>query len=71
MSSLTKALVAVVLFAAWALGFFVLGWIATALAVGRLGLPTTYEMPIMGVMLLICLLTYAFLLNFVLSKVSR
>ncbi len=70
MSSLAKTLFAVILFGAWAIGFFVLGWIATAFAVGRLGLPPTYEMPIMGVMLLLCLLTYTFLLNFVLSKVS-
>ena len=71
MSSLAKALFALVLFGAWALGFLVLGWLATAFAVGLVGLSANYEMPIMGGMLLLCILTYAFVLNFVLAKVSR
>ncbi|MXP29210.1 hypothetical protein GRI58_10295 [Porphyrobacter algicida] len=65
-------LFAIVLFVVWASGFLVFSYfILGGLLFGKLGLSTDYEFPFMGVMLLICLLSFSFLVDFMLRKVAR
>lgn len=67
-----KATFALAFFAVWAIGFFLFSYfILGGFVFGPLGLSTEYEMPFMGAMLLFCLLSYSFLLDFILRKVAR
>ena len=72
MSKVAKTALALALFAVWVPTFLVVAYfILGGFVFGRLGLPTDYEMPFMGLMLLLCLFSYAFFVEFALRKVSR
>jgi len=71
-SSVLKVVLAVALFAVWVPVFLLFSWfIVGGLMFGKLGLPLDYEMPFMGLMLLPCLLSYTFLVNYALQKAAR
>ena len=58
---------ALALFAIWAIAFFILSFVLIA----AIRLPGEFEFPFMGLMLLICLLTYTLALNSILQRVAR